>query len=303
MSVFTDVIGLSGDVSRLSSRSASLYQRKPQPDYVLLPGPRISASYDSFHHSSISPLPEDTATQGDIFNDSFLRQMSPSSPGPSFKEEPKEESVLEQKKTATLNVYEEQFPPQIADSTASVYDTVPTSRYASGSMTSQSSVDSVPAFPPPSSDEAIKTLENFIKVDRLPNEAGFVDSRGGHSPGVYENFDFRKPLNESRREDDGVYDNVLIRNTPAQESSDVVDPSTVVANSLPDNLAENMEEQRQFSPVKQSRTKSSVKEDKGSRPSSTLNESYEWSKVMCELLFVFKAKNCRQINFDPSIQP
>ena len=228
--------------------------------------------------------------------------MSPSSPGPSFKEEPKEveENVLEQKKSATLNVYEEQFPPQIANSTASVYDTVPPPRFASGSMTSQSSVDSVPAFPPPSSDEAIKTLQNLMTGDRLPIDSSIANSGCDHSPGVYENFDFRSPLNESRTEDDGVYDNILIRNTPVQDNSDVVDPSTVVTNSLPDNLAENMAEQRPVSPVKQSRTKSSVKEGKENRPSSTLNESYEWSKVMCEFFFVFKARTRILIKFDPS---
>jgi len=115
--------------------------------------------------------------------------------------------------------------------------------------------------------------------DRLPIDSSIANSGCDHSPGVYENFDFRSPLNESRKEEDGVYDNVLIRNTPVQDNSDVVDPSTVVTNSLPDSLAENMAEQRPVSPVKQSRTKSSVKEGKENRPSSTLNESYEWSKI------------------------
>ena len=284
-SLFTDITPfLLDDISRHPSRSVSVYQRKTaESNYVLVPGPRLSRANGSLSHSSISPLPEDAATQGDIFNDSFLRQMNPSTHAPSREPEPEEEErILENKPPVTLNVYEDSFTPENANFPASVYDTVPPPRNASESITSQSSVDSVPAFPPPSSDEAIRTLQNFMLNDHsLRNEGNSPNTRSQHNPAaVYENLDLKSQSEGSsivRRKDDGVYDNVMIRNVPANlEKTDIPTANT---DSEPDRSKENVEGARRLSGVKQSRTRDSMKGGQGSRPPSTLNESYEWSKV------------------------
>ena len=267
-----------------------MYQKKPEPNYLLVQYPRKSRCDSNFGESTISPLPDDSATQGDIFNDSFLRQMTRSPVG-STASEPPERSTLEHKRPVTLNVYEDTLPPaEGAVNEAPTYDAVPSSRYASGSVTSQSSRDSVPAFPPPSSDEAIRTLRNFMNVDMIGKEGSNIDSRNAQALNdrpIYENYDFRNQnqSNETHddfpRHDDGIYDNVVISNKPIEPLQDVgTDLHTTVSNSMSDESNEQIPESSRISGVKQHRTRDSVKES-----NATLNESYEWSKVTILLLF------------------
>ena len=266
---------------RHPSRSTSVYQRKPEPAYVLVQGPRQSRANDSFLHSSISPSPEDVATQGDIFNDNFLRQMNPSPHESSSEPEPKEESILETKRSVTPNIYEEKLPPENTKNNASVYDTVPPPRFASGSVTSQSSLDSVPAFPPPSSEEAIETLQRFMTADRSINEGSNADARSQNNPTIYENFYFgnQDDANTVCKQDGGAYDNVAISNRPVNQNLEETETHIVVPNSENDDKIEVLQEKGKLSGIKQNRTRDSSREGQGSRPASTLNESYEWSKV------------------------
>lgn len=283
-SLFADITLSLLDDNRYTSRSISVYQRKPDPNYVLVPGPRLSRANGSVSHCSISPFQEDAATQGDIFNDSFLRQVNPSSRAPSEEPEPEpeEERVLEHKRPVASNIYEDNFTPENAKYTSSsVYDTIPPFRYASESITSQSSVDSVPSFPPPSSDEAIKTLQDFMIDDHsLHNEGSNPDTRSQRNPAVYENLVLNNESEggNTRRKDDGIYDNVMIRNVPAHLEK--TNTTTVSADSEPDRSTENLEGDGRLPGIKQVTTRDTLKGGQNSRPTSTLNESYEWSKVM-----------------------
>lgn len=259
--------------------------------YTLVQYPRLSKVETNFLNTAISPSPEDSSTQGDIFNDNFLRQMKSTPLEES--EQPMEEdrNSLEQKRPVVLNVYENMEPPDDRNSTDSVSPMVPLSRIESG--ISQSNRDSVPAFPPPSSDEAIRTLQNLIEIDTRPggdeNPPHNRAAKGPRDVAVYENVSFECQRNGSdqpgglSRVDGGVYDNVVISNKALEpDQRKTADPPSV--NRKPEEPDMAAESARRASGVKQNRISRSSMKEASSRPASTLNESYEWSKV--EVCFI-----------------
>lgn len=260
----------------VTSRSVSVYQRKTEPNYVLVQHPRLSRIENNLNQAAVSPLFEDdTATQGDIFNDEFLRRIPTTIDR--RENEQSEISTLEDKKVIAPNVYEDMPPPESKGDAIAVYDTVPSSRF--GSMTSESSRDSVPAFPPPSSDEAMQSVRNLMNV----NEASSSNRNTPSERAVYENFNFirdKKPAGWEKDiadQSDSIYDNVLITNKPLDDNrmqKTETGPSGNYLQSDKGNLLES--NGRTVSGIKQKRTRESRDEKTG----STLNESYEWSKVI-----------------------
>lgn len=180
-------------------------------------------------------------------------------------------------------------------SSAAAYDSVPAHHRSSDATydnvpAPKPSRESIPSFPPPSSDEALMTLKTYVGLDRLKAN----DQKENSGPGneLYENYriDPKEPMSDFEKlhlqmsppppPANDTYDNVNITNDPATDMK----PQTDLMSF---SNAESEEIQplpsARFSGVKQQRTRSSVKSASessgGSRPPSTLNESYEWSKV------------------------
>ena len=180
-------------------------------------------------------------------------------------------------------------------SSATTYDTVPTP-YRSSDATYDNvpapklSRESIPSFPPPSSDEALRTLKTYVGLDKLKAN----DRKENSGPGneVYENYriDPKEPMSDFEKlhlrmsppppPANDTYDNVNITNNPAKDMKPKTD--LISFNDTESDEIQPLPSAR-YSGVKQQRTRSSVKSASessgGSRPSSTLNESYEWSKV------------------------
>ena len=250
--------------------------------------PRISRTEPSFAQASISPLPPDAAGQEEVFNDSFLREMKAASS--TVPEVPERMSTLESKKPIVRNIYEMTEPPDGEDTSENTVYDVPPPRPKGDSVLSQ---DSDPSFPPPSTDEALKTMRKYAEAQgRLQethsnsqNRKTTQDTRGTSEKGNIRNeqkdtSDFAKlhiKMSPPPQNND-VYDNVNISNRPLQNSK----PSEDLISWDVEKPAPEQRPTSQFSPVKQKRTGTSVKDTSrdGSRPTSTLNESYEWSKVI-----------------------
>eukprot|EP00795_Rhopilema_esculentum_P011628 gene11628-21870_t len=269
------------------ARAASVSQKRTDSPYSVVQVPRISRIEPSFAQASISPLPPDAAGQEEVFNDSFLREMKAASP--TVPEVPERMSTLESRKPVVRNVYEMTEPPDGENTSEDALYDVPPPRPKGDSVLSQ---DSDPSFPPPSTDEAIKTMRKYAEAqERLQetpsksqNRETAQGTRGTSQKGSNRNeqkniSDFAKlhvKMSPPPQNND-VYHNVNISNRPLQNSN----PSEDLISWDVGKPAPEQRPTSQFSPVKQKRTGTSVKDKSrdGSRPASTLNESYEWSKI------------------------
>eukprot|EP00794_Sanderia_malayensis_P018059 gene18059-19868_t len=174
-------------------RSLTVSEKRPDKSpYTCVEYPRRSES-TSLLEASISPAPSEI-TQDEIFNDEFLRDARPveipSESGlPPAK--PKRIALETMTRTAEPNAYEEHHVAGIdavhtntqqqantgpeQRQTSSVYDIVPPpSRKPAGSVTSQTSRDSIPPFPPPTSAEAHEALRQLAGLNEMPLERAEV---------------------------------------------------------------------------------------------------------------------------------
>ena len=354
-----------------TARSASVSQRPTNQAYSLVQYPRHSRHEGGYPQATISPLIEDSTSRDDLFNDRFLRQMQPPSPGfAEDTEERQEQAQLstlssKQRRTTTMNPYEEHsvplpnrtdaatndnaapnrsstamydmvplqnrsnagtydnvpapsrnsattydMVPALKQSSAATYDKVPAPKSRSSATTydivptpyrssdatydnvpaPKPSRESIPSFPPPSSDEALRTLKTYVGLDKLKTNDRKEDSGPGNE--VYENYriDPKEPMSDFEKlhlrmsppppPANDTYDNVNITNNPVKDMKRQTD--LISFNNTESDKIQPLPSTR-YSGVKQQRTRSSVKSASessgGSRPPSTLNESYEWSKV------------------------